>query len=243
MKLGAMQPYLFPYLGYFQLMDAVDQYYFCGSVQYIKHGWINRNRIITNKKLGETSYFSFSVAKDDYTKRINERYYSNLKADKEKLMRNIYQTYKSARNFQEAYYIIEQAMDCENENVAYFNMNANYIIAKYLGVAEKIHAIDSVTDKNFWEKFYKHNYEERMIYICKYFNCDTYVNAIGGMELYHKETFEKNGVNLGFIQMLNDVEYMQWENDFISNLSIIDVIMHNDREETRKLLKKYTINY
>lgn len=241
MKLGAMQPYLFPYFGYFQLMDAVDIYLFCGNVQYTKRSWINRNRIVTNVKQADVSYFSFSVAKDEYKKNINERFYSNLKEDKEKLKRNLYQSYKSAKNFEEAYSVLEEALRYDNENVAYFNMNANYTIARYLGVAGKIDAIDGIEDDNFWTQFYQLNYEERMIFVCEYFDCDTYINAIGGTELYHKEKFSENGINLGFIQMSDDFKYKQWNEDYISNLSILDVIMHNDINDLKRLMKKYII--
>ena len=240
-KLGIMQPYLFPYLGYFQLMDAVDEYYFCGSLQYTKRTWVNRNRICINAKKNDISYFTFSIAKDDISKRINERYYSNLKNDKEKLKRYIYQTYKSAKNFEEAYCVLEKALSYENENVAYFNMNSNYVIAEYLGVSNKINAIEIISDEDFWINFYQLDYQERVIYLCKYLNCDTYINAIGGTELYHRETFQENDIDLRFIQMSENVVYPQWKNEFIPSLSIIDVIMHNDKSEMGRLLKQYEI--
>ncbi len=240
MALGLMQPYLFPYLGYFQLMDYVDIYVYCGNYQYIKNGWINRNRIFINAKENETHYFSFSVEKGHYAKNINERYYSNLKKDCDKLKRILFQIYKKATNFEEAYGLIESILGFENNNVAYFNMNANDKIAKYLGIKTKITCTDIIEEKAFWEKFQQLNYEDRVIYICKYFNEKRYVNAINGMSLYRKEYFLAEGIELGFIKM-DEISYPQFKGLFVPNLSILDVIMHNKIQEIRKLLKGYRI--
>lgn len=241
MTLGAMQPYLFPYLAFFQLISCVDIYLFCGNVQYMKHGWINRNRILVNVKNKETHYFTFSVEKDDYRKSINQRRYSNLKEDCDKLKRNLLNSYRRASNFEEAYCVIEEIMKFPDDNVANFNMNAAFGIARYLGIETLISCTDMIMDTVFWDHFYQLEYEERMVYICKYFNADGYVNAIGGLGLYHRKFFEDNNISLGFIKMDEDIEYPQFGGEFIPNLSIIDVIMHNKVEDVKALLRKCQI--
>lgn len=239
MTLGIMQPYLFPYLGYFQLMNCVDKYVFCGDMQYIRWGWVNRNRLrIHNKK--QTYFFIFPVVKDDHRKKINERYYQNLKRSCDKLKRSLYYDYRRAANFEEAYSVLEEAMDFPKDNVAFFNMNANYTIARYLGIETEISCTDTIKDKSFWYKFEQLGREERVVYMCQYYSADTFINAIGGTTLYHKKTFKDNGIDLFFLRM-NDIVYPQLRNEFIPNLSIIDVIMYNKIDKVRSLLKMYQL--
>lgn len=239
MTLGIMQPYLFPYLGYFQLMNYVDKYVFCGDMQYIRWGWVNRNRLrIHNEQ--QTYFFTFPVVKDDHRKKINERYYRDLKRNCDKLKKNLYQDYRHAANFEEAYTVLEEAMRFQEDNVAYFNMNANYIIARYLGIETEISCTDTIKDEIFWQKFIQFEREERAIYMCQYYNADTFVNAIGGIDLYQKSVFRDNGIDLYFLQM-NDIVYPQSGNIFVPNLSIIDVIMCNKIDKVRSLLKMFQL--
>ncbi|MDE6364351.1 MAG: WbqC family protein [Lachnospiraceae bacterium] len=240
MSLGAMQPYLFPYLGYFQLMNCVQTYVFCGNLQYIKRGWVNRNRVFTDFKKNETGYFTFSVARDDYRKNINQRYYSSLKKDCDKLRNILFQNYKRAPYFEEAYCVIDKALQFQNENVAYFNMNACYLIAQYLGITSNITCTDIIEDEEFRNRFCELDYEQRVIFLCDYFGEDYYINAIGGMSLYHRNIFADRNKMLGFIKM-EDISYRQYSSKHISNLSIIDVMMHNHAEDVKRLLGKYQI--
>lgn len=239
MKLGIMQPYLFPYLGYFQLMKHVDKYVFCGNMQYIRRGWVNRNRLcIHNDK--QPYFFIFPVTKDDYKKKVNERHYWDLKRSCNKLKQSLYRDYKKAVNFEEAYFILEKAMCFEDNNVAYFNMHVNYIIAQYLGIKTEISCTDTIEDEKFWYEFNHAEREQRVIYMCHYYNADIYVNAIGGTSLYHKDIFEKDGINLQFLRM-KEISYPQFGREFNSNLSIIDVMMHNRIDEIKLLLKQYQL--
>lgn len=240
MSLGAMQPYLFPYLGYFQLMNCVQTYLFCGNLQYIKRGWVNRNRVYTDFKKNEIGYFTFSVAKDDYRKNINQRYYSNLKKDCDKLRNILFQNYKRAPYFEEAYCVIDKALRFENENVAYFNMNACYIIAKYLGITTNITCTDIIEDEAFRNKFYDLEYEQRVIFLCDYFGENYYINAIGGQHIYSYSFFKNHRIELKFLST-NDIEYRQYNNGFHKNLSIIDVLMFNPRETVYQMLQAYSL--
>lgn len=240
MSLGLMQPYLFPYLGYFQLMNCVDTYVFYENVQYIKNGWVNRNRIFVNVKKNQTHYFTFSVAKEHYKKNIDQRHYSNLKEDCNKLKRNLFQSYRDALNFEEAYELIEDILDFQNDNVAYFNMNANHKIAEYLGVTTKITCMETVKDAAFWEKFTQLNHEDKVIHICKYFKENSYINAINGMSLYHRDFFAAKGIDLKFIKM-KEVEYSQFSKQFVPCLSILDVIMHNKLQDSKEMLERYQL--
>lgn len=236
MTLGGMQPYLFPYLGYFQLMGCVDTYLFCGEFQYIRHGWINRNRIFA----GHEKYFTFSVAKDDCTKNINQRRYSNLQEDCERLKRSLLQNYRNAVNFEEAYGVIEDVVKFQDDNVARFNVNANIAIARYLGIGTRFIYVDTIEDDELWDNFHRLDYESRIIYLCGYFGADHYVNAIGGRDLYHAKAFADSHVELGFLKT-DDIVYPQPGKEFVPNLSIIDVIMNNKVDAVKTLLKKYQV--
>lgn len=238
MTLGAMQPYLFPYLGYFQLMDCVDIYVFCGGLQYIRCGWVNRNRL---RMRDAARYFTFSVAKDDHRKNINQRHYSNLKADCDKLKREIFQYYKKAVNFEEAYSVLEEALAFPEDNVAGFNINADSVIARYLGIQTKIVALDLVEDEEFCQRFEQSEREERCILLCRHFNAGVYVNAIGGTKLYHRDFFAEQGIRLQFLRMNDDITYDQCGDGFVSSLSIIDVLMRNRIEDIKLLLKRYRL--
>lgn len=239
MTLGIMQPYLFPYLGYFQLMNCVDKYLFCGDMQYIRWGWVNRNQLRIHN-LNQPYFFTFPAAGDDHRKKINERHYENLKRSCDKLKRSICQDYRKAVNFEEAYSVVEEALSFQEDNVARFNMHANEAIARYLGIGAEISCTDIVEDEEFWHEFNRLDREERGVYLCQYYKARTFINAIGGTALYRKEFFAENGIELCFLRM-DDVVYPQFGKEFIPNLSIIDVMMHNRPDALRLLLKQYRL--
>ena len=69
MKLAIMQPYLFPYLGYFQLIAAVDKFVFYDDVNFIKNGWINRNRLLIS---GKVNYITIPLSGASSFLKINQ---------------------------------------------------------------------------------------------------------------------------------------------------------------------------
>ena len=82
--------------------------------------------------------------------------------------------------------------------------------------------------------------QERTIDICKRLDADQYINAIGGQKLYSKEVFKKHGIKLNFIKT-DLVEYRQFHNEFLPNLSIIDIMMFNSKKEIKEMLQKYVL--
>ena len=240
MSLAAMQPYLFPYLGYFQLMDCVDTYLFCEKLQYMKDGWVNRNRLLVKSGDNVPHFFSFVVQKDDYKKNIDQRYYRSLRTDCKRLEHTLCLHYNKAVNFEEAYSVIEEILRFEDDNVAAFNINANRRLAQYLGIQARFLQVGDIQDETFQRTFADAERVERVIYFCHYLKETHFVNAINGQALYDKAYFAENGIDLKFIQM-DDMEYPQQRTPFIPNLSIIDVIMNNKREDVRKMLKRYRL--
>ena len=84
MKLAIMQPYFFPYIGYFQLIKSVDEFVIYDNIQYTKKGWINRNRILVN---GTDYLISLPLKKDsDYLNVVDRQLAESWEKDRTKLL-------------------------------------------------------------------------------------------------------------------------------------------------------------
>ena len=230
MKLAIMQPYFFPYLGYWQLLNAVDIYVVYNDVTFIKGSWINRNNILLN---GECHLITIPLENASSFKKIKDT--QIVKNDKiiNKIIRTLEAAYKKAPYFD---IVIPMIVDLltSNKNISELNYQSILKIADYLNLNTKI-VLSSDIDKNDELKG-----QDKVIHINKLLGADTYYNAIGGMELYSKAVFHENGIKLNFLKM-NDVCYKQFDNDFVAYLSIIDVLMFNSVEQVRELLEAYTL--
>lgn len=229
MKIGIMQPYFFPYLGYWQLMNEVDKYVILDDVNYIKRGWINKNFIKGN---GKAQRIGINIKSVSQNKLINEL--SLLKDDENSLIKTIEQYYRHAPFYEDVMPIIKDIISQEESNLSLYLFYGIKKIAQYLQMNTEFF-ISSMIEKNNSLKG-----QDRIIEICKQLNGDTYINAIGGMEIYNKKGFDNEGLELIFLKM-DEIEYKQLNGDFISNLSIIDVIMNNSVEDVKKMLKMFSI--
>jgi hypothetical protein len=229
MKIGIMQPYIFPYIGYFQLINAVDKFVIYDNIQFTKKGWINRNRLLLN---GKDEYFTLPLKNDSDFLNVNERELSTdwLK-EKTKILNKIKENYKKAPYFNEVYNLVESNFNFENLNLFDFILNALKNTLNYLTIKTEI-VVSSTLAINHSLKA-----EEKVIAICKALNAETYINPIGGIELYSKEHFLNEGIKLNFIKANNCV-YNQLNNEFIPFLSIIDVMMFNSKEEIKRMIEK-----
>lgn len=233
MKLAIMQPYFFPYLGYFQLINAVEVFVIYDNVQYTKKGWFNRNRLFFNNKV---EYFTINIQKDSDYLDVSERKISQNYFDKEmpKILRKIEQNYKLAPFFDEVYPLIKELFCFQNENLFDYIYNSLYKILEYLKINTKI--IKSSTlplDHKLKNKY-------RVFDIYKYLEADCYINPSGGHSLYDKNDFLTNDVNLNFLEQNLQV-YNQFSKSFEAGLSIIDVLMFNSKTEVIKMLNTYKI--
>lgn len=233
MTLAIMQPYFCPYIGYFQLMAAVDTFVIYDNIQFTKKGWINRNRILVN---GKDEYITLTLKKDSDYLNINQRYLSvDFDKDKIKLLNKIKGVYQKAPNFEEAYSILNEIFDFQSNNLFDFIFNSILVWRNYLGIDNKI--IKS-SDLGFDIENYKG--EEKVLEICKHLKIDVYVNSIGGIELYKINNFLAKNINLKFIKS-QPIEYSQFKNEFVPWLSIIDVAMFNDIATIKEYLTNYTL--
>lgn len=231
MKLAIMQPYLFPYLGYYQLIEAVDTFVVYDDVNYIKGGWINRNRILLNDK---ASLFTLQLIHKSPNKLINQIEIVPEGNNRNKILAMITSNYKRAPMYNNVFPLIKEILMNNESNLSEYLFYSLKKITSYLGLNTKLIKSSSINKTNILKK------ESKVLDICLRLNSNIYINAIGGTTLYNKENFIKNKIILKFIKM-KDVKYKQYNNNFIPNLSIIDLMMFNSRLEISKILKEYLL--
>lgn len=229
-----MQPYFFPYLGYFQLINAVDKFVIYDNVQFTKRGWFNRNRLFLD---GKVEYFSINISKDSDFLDVRERKISSVFFNKEsnRILRKIEKNYKQAPFFNAIYPIIKSAFQYDNNNLFEFIYNSLRITLNYLKIDTEIIVSSTLPlDHTLKNKY-------RVFDIYRYLEGTKYINPSGGHKLYNKQDFESNRVNLCFLQqMLPKYNQLNTE-EFISGLSIIDVMMFNSLDEIRTMLTEYDL--
>lgn len=229
-SIGIMQPYFMPYIGYFQLIEAVDEFIIYDNIQYTKKGWINRNRILTG---GTDKYITLPLKKDSDFLDVRERFLSET-FEPRKLLRQIETAYRRAPYFQETYSFLEPVIQYRETNLFQYIYHSVTKVCEYLEIRTPIVISSHLTYDNTLKS------QEKVIAICKERQCDRYINAIGGMELYRADDFAKENMELYFIQT-ERMEYPQFHNDFIPSLSMIDVMMFNSKAEIRSMLKGFRL--
>jgi WbqC-like protein family len=231
MKLAIMQPYIFPYIGYFQLIKAVDKFVLYDDVNFINKGWINRNRILSN---GKDLLFTIPLKDASQNKLINEIDVNWDDNWKNKFLKTIEQSYKKAPFYNETLVIINKTLNSEVKQFSKIIEINLKLICEYLEIQTEIIPSSSIyqnTDKKA---------QERILDICLQEKSTQYINPIGGIELYDKEVFAKENMQMNFIKSL-PVEYKQFKNEFVPWLSMIDVLMFNSKEEINKFLDNYEL--
>ena len=231
MKIAIMQPYFFPYIGYWQLINTVDKFIILDDVNFIKKGYINRNFIISNNNRVR---INLPINKISQNKLIINHTISDDEKWKNKLLLTIKQNYNSASFYKSVFPLLENIILYKEQNLSNYLHYQIIKITEYLKINTEI--IETSTKYNIIDK----KGQERILDICKKENAKTYINAIGGKELYSVDEFKKNGIELKFIKT-GDITYKQFNNEFIPNLSIIDVMMHNSVEEIKQMLNSYTL--
>lgn len=235
MKLGLMQPYFFPYIGYWQLMKYCDYWIVFDTVQYRKGGWINRNQILhPNKASG--LYITVPIFNHSLKTKINDVKIDNSKPYIEKILGQLTATYKKkAPNFKRIFTLVKDCLESERNDLAKLNLYAMYAVLDYLGISLKIELYSKMPlshDPAIGQ-------ENWALDISKAVKATEYINAPGGVNLYDKEKFACNEIRLKFIKP-NFINYNQRNDIFIPQLSIIDIMMFNSREAITEMLESYT---
>lgn len=234
MDIAGMQPYLFPYIGYFQLINLVDCFVIADNLQFINQGWINRNRVLVH---GREHLITFPIIKDSAYLSINERYFVDDSKEKYKgkILNTLNHAYRKAPKFDTCYALIEEILNFENKNVAKFIINSLELICTYLDIKTKLVVESEFTIPS------ELGPQDRIIYLCRKLGADRCINAIGGIELYSVKEFQENGLTLEFIKTKTSLNYKQFNYKFVPNLSIIDVMMFNSVIEIRSLLGEFEL--
>jgi hypothetical protein len=231
MKVGIMQPYFFPYIGYWQLMNAVDKYVIYDDVNFINRGWINRNNILMN---GESKMINLQLNYASQNKLINEIEVLDDPIYKKKLLKTIETFYRKSPYYSNAFPVIENIITQDEKNLAGYLEYSIRQICEYLSIKVEI-IVSSTINKNNELKG-----QDKIIEICKILGADEYYNAIGGQKLYSYDDFAVSKIKLNFLK--TEVgEYKQFNNEFVWNLSIIDVMMFNYAVDIKKMLDKYEL--
>lgn len=227
MKLAIMQPYFFPYIGYFQLINAVDKFVFYDDVNFIKNGWINRNRILVNST---PTYITVQLKDASPFKLINQVEFTD---NRQKIGKTIQMAYKKAPHFEMVWSVISNCLTYETNSVSELAITSIKEICHFLGIKSDF----EISSQKYSEtRVLKRT--ARILNICKKNNAKVYFNAIGGSQLYQKDEFKVNGIDLFFLNTQNII-YNQPSTTFYPNLSIIDVLMNNSLEEVQTMLNKY----
>ncbi len=228
MKVAIMQPYLFPYIGYWQLINAVDVFVIYDDVNYRKRSFINRNYILIK---GNPHLFTLQLKKASQNKLINE---IEIGENREKILKTILFNYKKAPYFKEVYSLIEDILLNREKNLAKYLSYSIKRVSDFLDIKTKFLYSSEIPKDSSLKR------QDRIINICKNLKATVYINSIGGKEIYDKSVFAENGIQLKFLKPKN-IMYRQWDSNFIPNLSIIDVMMFNHRDEIKDMLNKYEL--
>ena len=226
MKVAIMQPYFFPYIGYFQLIGAVDLFIIYDNVKYTKSGWINRNRFLRN---GEDIVFTVPVRKDSDFLDVKDRAVA-ADFDRGKLLNQLREAYRRAPHFQEAFPVIQRSVMSPLENLFEYIHGSVVEVCRYLGIGTPLVASSSIAVDPVLKA------EDRVLALCKAAGASVYINAIGGQKLYSQERFEADDVKLKFLKS-HAITYQQFGNAFVPSLSIIDVMMFNSAGKIREFIE------
>jgi len=225
MKLGIMQPYFLPYIGYFQLIAAVDRFVVYDNIKYTKKGWINRNRLLLN---GADAMFTLPLKKDSDSLDVYERELAP-DFDRDKLLNQIRGAYRRAPHFVRTFPLIESIVRRPERNLFHYLHHAIREVCGYLDIATPITISSSVTIDHDLQS------QDKVLALCEALGASAYINAIGGVELYSRQEFRDKGIALNFIKSL-PFEYVQFGAPFVPWLSIMDVLMFNSLEAVQAQL-------
>lgn len=252
MKLGIMQPYFFPYIGYFQLINTVDKFIIYDLLQFTSKSWMSRNRYLI--KNGEPVIFNLKMQKKSISMEISDIELDHSLLWRNKLLKEFIHNYKNAKYFDEVFPIVESVLLADIKMLTDINLYSIKAVCDYLDIGTVIEKSGDIHRQlenkmrehksNLADTFQHINLTEhiekliRIVEICKLEDAETYINPIGGILLYDKAEFQKNNIDLKFVQT-HPFTYPQSTAVFYPHLSIIDVLMNCGKEGTQNLLREF----
>ena len=231
-RVAIMQPYFLPYIGYFHLVNSVDEFVIYDNIQYTKKGWINRNRILVN---GSAKTITLPLKKGSDYLDVGDRYLaSSWEQDREKLLNIIKQSYQKAPYFNTVYPLIQECINVSETNLFKFILNTLNKLNSYLDISTKITTSSTLNIDHSLKS------QSKVVAICRELNASTYINAIGGQGLYKVQDFKDEGLALKFVKS-PPLLYKQYKNEFIPWLSVLDVVMFNEKQAIIDYTNDYTL--
>ncbi len=232
MKVAIMQPYFLPYIGYWQLFAAVDKFIVLDDVAFIPRGWIHRNRILVN---GAPYLFTLPVSGSSQNRLVCEIERADTENWRHKFLSTLRQNYGQAPHFKMTMALLEPIFVNSERNLSRFVVDSLRTVAGYLGITTELVVASSNYDKH------RLNGQERIIDICKQEGASCYLNPPGGILLYERDRFAKDGIDLKFVRS-SETSYPQQSKGFEPWLSIIDVLMNVGRDKTRVMLNDFSLD-
>lgn len=233
MNIGIMQPYIFPYIGYFQLVNAVDVFVFYDDVNFIKKGFINKNHILLNN---QKFTFTISCKKISQNKKINEIELNFDTKERLKLVNNLKHCYKDAPYFDTVYPLLHDFFHSyQKQYVSDMAIDSIQFVSDFIGLGTQfVISSERFGDSQSLKK------EHRLRSISQQLNASHYINPIGGIALYEKAYFDQQHIQLQFLKS-RPIIYKQFTDDFVPWLSIIDVMMFNSKEQIKQILNEFDL--
>jgi hypothetical protein len=211
-------------------MNAVDEFVVYDNIEFTKKGWINRNRILIN---GKDYFISLPLKKDSDYLDVRDRYLADSwKSERMKMLNRIKESYRKAPQFDSVYPVIEKCILFEDANLFNFILNSLIQVKEYLEIKTSFTVSSTISIDHALKA------DKKVLAICKERNSETYVNPIGGIQLYKKDEFKNQGIDLHCLKT-NNFEYKQFNDEFVACLSIIDVMMFNTKEKIKEYLNSY----
>lgn len=228
MKIGIMQPYFFPYIGYYQLAFIVDKFIFLDDAKMIKKGFVNKNKFLLQDRIYN---FTIPVQGLSQNKNINEHC---LTEEAEDILKTIDQSYKRSKNHKDGMKLIESCFQEAEKNLSTLGIKSIEKVFKYI---EKDFHFELSSSLPSEEKS-----QNRIIEICKNYKSNSYFNLPGGKFLYSEEKFKEHNINLNFITpKIKPYSQGNKKSFFQPNLSMIDIIMNNNKKEILEIISCMTI--
>jgi len=241
MKLAMMQSYFLPYIGYFQLINSADKFILYDKLGYIRHGWVNRNRILTRE--GNISYITVPVKHGNSNRHIFDTYINNTANWRRNILKAIYLNYIRAPFFEETYSLLEDIISETYHTISELNRASLSIICRHLEIPTLLiddNDLYSTIEEEIKSMESTDRHHQRPISICKQEGAKIYINAIGGERLYFRDRFASEGIALFFIKTA-DIKYEQNQPEFYPNLSIADVLMYSGVKKTKDFLNLFEL--
>jgi hypothetical protein len=228
MRIAVMQPYLFPYLGYFQLLHSVDTFVLLDDVAFIPKGWINRNQLLVGQK---AHLFTIPLAGGSQNRLIKDIVLQPDDRAQRKLLTTIRQEYQAAPEFKWVFPLVEQVLLSSEKEITLLVLSSLLQVNAYVKLPVPIVRSSELT------KDAQATGQARIIAICQSLGAHEYVNMVGGAALYAAAEFARHEIKLRFLQPTL-TPYPQKKGPFVPGMSVIDLLMYNEVAKVRELFQQ-----